>query len=147
MPDRILLILGIGNSESAEELAFNLAQSTSQEIVALQILNSDLYHYGHNDLIATRPSKIQFLLHIRSEVVACANVKAGELQERSRRQRVALEIRSVETEDVGSAVIAEASKGYNIIFLPKEKQKLFPLLEKTIEQRLLKNVSCPVVPC
>lgn len=147
MSNRLLLILGTGDCKNATDQAFCFAQSTSKELVALQIINSDLYHYGHNDLIATRPSKIRFLLHIRSEMIALAEAEASELQKRAKRLGVSIEINSVETEDAESTIVAEARKGYDIIFLPKEKRKVFPFLRKPLAQRLMRSVSCIIAPC
>jgi hypothetical protein len=147
MSNRLLLILGIDDSENATDQAFCFAQSTAKELVALQIINSYLYHYGHNDLIATRPSKIRFLLHIQSEMIDKAKADALELQKRAMKLGVALEIKSVETEDPESAIIEEARKGYEIIFLPQEKRHIFPLFERSLSKRLGGNVSCTIAPC
>ena len=67
--DKILLVLGTGDSRIAESEAFTFAKQTSSVVVALQVLTSKLYHYAHNDLIATRPSKRDFLFYIRDEVM------------------------------------------------------------------------------
>lgn len=145
MNNRILLILTGEHSVNAEESAFSYAKLTSKKLVALQILTSNLYHYGHQDLIATRPSKRQFLLHIRDEILRYGEAQAKVLEEKARQRGVSLEICSIETEDRIKAAISEAKKGYEIIFLPKGKRKLFPLLEKTLAEHLRKKVSSQIV--
>jgi hypothetical protein len=143
----ILIVLNGGNSENAVEQAFRAAQSDSKKIKVLQILDSGLYFYGHNDLVAPRLSKRTYLLYIREQVLEKGKIEAGELREKARNMGVHLEIDPVETDDVVSTVIAEAKKGYEKIFLLKEKKKLFPIFEKTLEQHLHKKVSGQLIEC
>ena len=143
----ILIVLNGGNSENAVEEAFRAAQSDSRKVKVLQILDSGLYFYGHNDLVAPRLSKRTYLLYIREQVLEQGKIEAGELRERARNMGVSLEIDPVETDDVISTVIAEAKKGYEKIFLPKEKKKLFPIFEKPVEQHLKREVSSLIISC
>ena len=131
----------------AIEKAFRYAKSTSKKVVALQILTSNLYHWGRNDIILSGPAKTKFLLYIREEVLRRGEAEARVLKERARKRKISLEVRPIETEEVASAVVAEAKKGYGIIFLPKEKKKLFPLLEKTLGQHLRKKTSSQIIEC
>ena len=147
MDGKILLILSGENSLNAEKAAFNYAKQTSKSMVILQILTSFLYQYGHHDVIATRPSKRQFLLHIRDEVLVRGQKEAEALKGRAQREGISIEIFSIETEDVSQAAISEAQKGYDVIFLTKEKRKRFPLLEKTLAQHLEKRVDIPIISC
>jgi hypothetical protein len=48
---------------------------------------------------------------------------------------------------VVSTVIAEAEKGYEMIYLAKEKKKLFPLLQKHLATQLRKKFAGRVVEC
>jgi hypothetical protein len=89
-------------------------------VVALQVLTSGLYHYGHNDLIATRPSKRDFLCYIRDEVIEKGEKEAMRLTEEGARQAVAVEVLPVETEDTNSTVLSEAAKGYRAVLEPPE---------------------------
>ncbi len=143
----ILLVLTGADCEDAVEAAFRFARASSKKIVALQILTSDLYHYGHNDLIATRPSKAQFLLYIREQVLARASAEAEQIRKRALNIGICLAICPVETEDVVSTVMTEARKGYDVIFLPKEKRKLFPLLKKQPVRQLKKKLGSQVIEC
>jgi hypothetical protein len=143
----ILLILAGADCGNAIEAAFQYAKSTSKRLHALQILTSDLYCYGHQDLIATRPSKRQFLLHIRKEVLERGKAAALALEEKARNMDVSLQIKAVESEDILSASLAEAKKGYAIIFLSKEKRKLFPLFKRTLATYLRKKISGEIVAC
>ncbi len=145
MENRVLLILTGDDSRSAEESAFHYAKSTSKTLTVLQILTSNLYHYGHQDVIATRPSKRQFLLHIRDEVLGRARAKATTLMDRAKEEGIGLEILSVESEDASSAAANEARKGYDAIFVSEKKRHLFPLFEKTITQHLRKMTTSKII--
>jgi hypothetical protein len=143
----ILLILAGEECDASIQAAFQYAQSTSKRLRALQILTSELYHYGHHDLVATRSSKRQFLLHIREEVLERGRAQVRTLEDKAQEMRISLEIETVESEDIFSAALAEARKGCDIIFLPKEKKKLFPLFKKTLASYLGKKMSGEIVSC
>jgi hypothetical protein len=147
MENRVLLILTGDDNGGAEESAFSYAKSTSKTLTVLQILTSDLYHYGHHDVIATRPSKRQFLLHIRDEVIERAQAKATLLMDRARQQEISLEIISVESEDASSAAANEARKGYDAIFVSEKRRSFFPLFEKSITQRLRNKTTSKIIGC
>lgn len=139
----ILIVYNGSGSEDAVEEGFRAAQSSSRKAKVLQILDSELYHYGHNDLVAPRLNKQRFLLYIRDQVLERGLIEADQLREKARNMGVPLEIDPidpVETGDVLSTVIAEAKKGYEMIYLAKEKKRLFPLLgNRTLEQSLRKR--------
>jgi hypothetical protein len=143
----ILLILTGEDCSHAIQTAFQHAQSTSKRLRVLQILTSDLYHYGHHDLVATRPSKQEFLLHIRKEVLERGETAARALEDKAREVGISLEIETVESEDRFSTSLAEVKKGYEIIFLPKEEKKLFPLFKRTLESYLKSKTSGTIIAC
>jgi len=147
MENRVLLILTGDDSGSAEESAFSYVKSTSKALTVLQILTSNLYHYGHHDVIATRPSKRQFLLHIRDEVLGRARAKATTLMDRASEEGIGLEILSVESEDASSVAVNEARKGYDVIFVSNKKRSLFPLFEKTLAQHLRNKTTSKIIAC
>ena len=143
----ILLIVAGDNCGKAIEAACAYAQSAAKSLQVLQILTSDLYHYGHHDLVATRHSKRNFLLYIREEVLERGEAAARALEEKAREMGIAADIRSVESEDICAAALEEAKKGYDIIFLPKQKKTLFPLFKKTLAAYIKKKVPARIVPC
>jgi hypothetical protein len=143
----ILLILTGEDCSHAVQTAFLHAQSTSKRLRVLQILTSDLYHYGHHDLVATRPSKREFLFHIRREVLERGETNIRALEDKAREMSVSLEIETVESEDSFSISLAEAKKDYEIIFLPKETKKLFPLFKRTLESYLKHKTSSTLIAC
>jgi hypothetical protein len=145
--DSILLILTGEDCSQAIQTAFRHAQSTSKRLRVLQILSSDLYHYGHHDLVATRPSKREFLLHIRKEVLERGETVARALEDKAREMSVSLEIETVESDDRFSTSLAEAKKGYEIIFLPKEAKTLFPLFKSTLDSYLKNKTPGAIVAC
>ena len=133
--------------EKAVEEAFNYAQSKSKAVVALQVLHSDLYHYGQTDLLLPGPGKKRFLLYVRDEVLKQANGRERALREKAQKRGIPLEVRSVESEDPALTAVEEAKKGYDAIFLPKERKSRFPLLKRSVERQLRKGVSSPIVVC
>jgi hypothetical protein len=143
----ILLILTGEELGAAIQAAFHRARSTARRLRVLQILTSDLYHYGHQDLIATRPAKRQFLLHIREEVLERGRATARALEDKANTLGISLEIETVESEDILSTALSEAKKGYEIIFLPKQPRKLFPLFTKTLAAHLMKKTPGEIVAC
>jgi hypothetical protein len=143
----ILVVLNGESTENAVRQAFRTARADSRKVKVLQILDSGLYHYGHHDLVAPRLNKRTFLLFIREQVLEQGKIEAGELSERAGKLGISLEIDPVETDDVVSTVVAEAKKGYEKIYLPKEKKKLFPIFKKTMEQHLKRKVPGRVISC
>jgi hypothetical protein len=144
--DILIVYKGNGSVKAAEE-ALRTAQSESRRTKVLQILDSDLYLYGHNDLVAPRLSKRTFLLYIRNQVLEQGAVEADLLREKALSMGVSLEIDSVETDDLVSTVVAEAHKGYEMVFLAREKRSLFPLLKKNLAKELRKKSAARVVEC
>jgi hypothetical protein len=143
----ILLILMGEHCSPAIQAAFLHAQSASKRLRVIQILNSDLYPYGHQDLVATRPSKREFLLHIRKEVLERGKAAIRALEDKAREMNLSVEIETVESEDPFPVSLAEAKKGYEIIFLPKEEKKTFPLFKRTLESYLRSKTSGAIVAC
>jgi hypothetical protein len=141
----ILLVIRGTSSGKAEDAAFSDPRATSEGVTVLQILDSDLYHYGHNDLVATRPSKSAFLHYIRDEVLLTAKEKSEVLKQKADQLGVKVEFLAKETEDPASTIIAEAGKGYSAVFLPREERKVFPLLRKNVARELQRRLSCPVM--
>ena len=146
MKDILIVYKGAGSQNAVDE-ALRAARCESRKARVLQILDSDLYFYGHNDPVAPRLNKQRFLLYIRDQVLERGGVEAHELREKARNMGVSLEIDPVETEDVVSTVIAEAEKGYELIYLAKEKKRLFPLLQKHLATQLRKKFAGKVVEC
>jgi hypothetical protein len=143
-----ILVIYIGDeSAHAVEEALRTAKSESRRARVLQILDSDLYHYGHNDLVAPRLNKQRFLDYIRGQVLMRGDQEADLLARKARAMGVSLDISPVETDDLVSTVLAEAKKGYEIIFLAKEKKRIFPLLKKNLARELRKATAIRVVEC
>jgi hypothetical protein len=143
-----ILVIYIGDeSAHAVEEALRTAKSESRRARVLQILDSDLYHYGHNDLVAPRLNKQRFLDYIRGQVLMRGDQEADLLARKARAMGVSLDISPVETDDLVSTVLAEAKKGYEIIFLAEEKKRIFPLLKKNLARELRKATAIRVVEC
>ena len=143
----ILIVLNGESSENAVREAFRAARSGSGRVKALQILDSGLYHYGHHDLVAPRLNKRTFLLYIREQVLEQGRKEAEKLKEKANEMGIGLEISPVETDDAVSTVIAEAKKGYDAIYLPKEEKKLFPIFKRTMAQQLKGKVPGSIILC
>jgi hypothetical protein len=147
MDQSILLILVGHDCGKAAEAAFRQAILTSRKVRVLQILASDLYHYGHHDLVAARSSKREFLLHIREELLERGKATLQNLEEQARDMGILLETTTVESEDFQSATLAEAKMGYDVIFLPKQEKKLFPLFKRTLAEYLQRRLPGRIVAC
>jgi hypothetical protein len=147
MMKEILIVFNGSGSDRAVEEGFRVAQSLSGKARVLQILDSDLYHYGHNDLVSPRLNKQRFLLYIRDQVLERGLLEADQLREKARDMGVMLQIDPVETDDVVSTVVAEAKKGCEMIYLAKEKRKLFPLLQKHLATQLRRQCAGKVCEC
>lgn len=143
----ILIIYRGERSKKAVDEALTVAQSESRKARLLQILDSNLYLYGHNDIVAPRLSKRTFLLYIRDQVLEQGAAEAKLLSEKAQSMGVALEIDPVETDDLVSTVIAEAHKGYEMVFMAKERKRLFPLLRKNLAREIRKKSDARVVEC
>ena len=143
----VLLILTGEDCADAVKAAFNYAQSSSKRLHVLQILTSNLYHYGHHDLITTRPTKRQFLLYIRDEVLKRGKTEVRALEKKAGDMGISLEVNSVESEDIFLTALSEAKKGYDSVFLPKGRKKLFPLFKKNLVQYLRKKIAGKIIPC
>ena len=89
----------------------------------------------------------RFLLYIRDQVIKRGEVEAQKLMETAGNMDVPLEITPVETDDVISTVITEAKKGYEIIYLSKEKKRVLPLLQKHLATELRKQTAGKVIEC
>jgi hypothetical protein len=142
----LLILAGLERSE-AVEAAFKYAQPKAKSLRILQILTSNLYCYGHQDLIASRSSKRQFLLHIREEVLERGKAEIRMLEEKAAQMRVPVEIESVESEDFLSVSLVEAQKGYEVIFLSQQPKKVFPIFKKSLAAHLRKKTSSMIILC
>lgn len=173
MPDSVLLILRIPDSDDEKvamtkvggrldvkhvgwdinrqkrviDDAIKYAKEKSKNLVVLQILTSDLYHWGFNDIILPGPARARFIGHIREEIMENSKVVTKILEGRADKEGISMEIHKMETRDPVSVAIEEARSGYDAVFLRKEEKKLFPIFKKTLETHIKKNLSIPVITC
>jgi hypothetical protein len=127
--------------------AYDRISSTEKRYREFGVHNGDSADYGHVDLIATRPSKRDFLLYIRDEMVARAKAEAERLRDVTEQLGISLEVISAETEDVRSTVIGEMRNGYCAVFVPHQKRRIFPLLERNLGRELKRKAPCQVILC
>jgi hypothetical protein len=127
------------------EQAIKYAKEHAKDLVVLQILTSDLYHWGFNDIILPGPAKSRFIGHIREEIMKNSMESTAMLEEQANREGINLEIRKVETRDPVTVALEEAGKGYERVFMGKEKKRLFPIFKKTLEQHLKRELSVPII--
>jgi hypothetical protein len=132
-------------NENVVNKAFLYARRSSKRLVALQVLASDLFHWGLNDNILPGPAKMRFVGHIREQLSEQSLETTKMLEQKARQHGVSFEIKKVETDDPASAALEEARGDYDRIFINKEKKKLFPLFKKSMEQQLRKNISVTIV--
>ena len=142
-----LLILTDGDCRNAINAAFDYAKASGRLLRAVRMLHSDLYHYGHHDLVASRHSKREFLLHIRNEVIERGNSEMLALKENAERMGISFEASAVESEDINSSSLAETKKGYDMTFIPKQEKRLFPLFKRTLSDYLQKKAVGKIIAC
>jgi hypothetical protein len=134
--------------EALVEAAFKYAVSKGKKVKAVQVLSSNLYHWGRHDIIISGPGKMTFLLYVKELVMERGQEKADILENKARSMGVPLEIQLSESKDPVQTIIQEAKKGYDTVFLPKERKKLFPLSKRhTLEDVLKKHDISNVVAC
>jgi hypothetical protein len=132
-------------NEDAANKAFLYARRSSKRVVALQVLTSDLFHWGLNDIILPGPAKMRFIGHIREHLLDESLETARMLEQKAREHGVSIEIKSVETDDPALAALEEARGDYDRIFMGREKKRLFPIFKRSMGQVLRKNISVPIV--
>ena len=132
-------------NEDAADKAFNYASRSSGRLVALQLLTSDLFHWGMNDNILSGAAKMRFIGHVREQVMEKSHDTSKMLRHKAMKYGVSLEIKSVETDDPVFAAFEEARGDYERIFIAKEKEKVFPLFKKSMGQYLRKKITIPIV--
>lgn len=132
-------------NEDAAERAFLYASQASRPLVAVQLLTSDLFHWGMCDNILSGQAKMRFIGYVREQILNKSVETTRMLEEKSRRYDVVLEIKKIETDDPSSAALSEAAGGYDRIFIAHEKKKIFPLFKKSMGQHLRSKTSVPVV--
>lgn len=131
--------------QPAIDAAFNWAVDSNKKIVVLQLLDSHLYSYGKNDYIVPSYARTQFLMHIQTNMEEDGAEREKQLLRRAEQMNIAMVIKTVETDDAAGFVTQEAGKGYDRIFVPREKRALFPVLrEPTLAKALRKKGLGPV---
>ena len=74
------------------------------------------------------PPRRQFLLYIRDEVLKRGEAEIRALEEMAGEMGISLEVNTIESEDIFSAALSEAKKGYDIVFLPKAPKEAVSLV-------------------
>lgn len=155
--DQVLLVMGSGNNDRAflspddyavsVKTALDYASLNKKKVVALQILFSKLYHWGHTDPIVNGYGRTQFIMHLREEVLKRGIKLKRQLKAKAASCGVSLDVIAVESEDPDAIVLKEAKKKYDAIFIPKETKRVFPLFRKTLCQKLKKKAFKNVIVC
>jgi hypothetical protein len=145
--DIIMAIHSSDESMKAVERALRSAQSRAIKVRVLLILDSELYHYGHVDLVAPRLNKQRFLLYIREQVLEKGRRIEEDIRGKAMNMSVPIEIDSIETDDLALTIITEAKRGCKAIYLEKEKKKIFPLLKKNLASEIRKKSGVRVIEC
>ena len=134
--------------EKLVDIAFQHAAKNGEKVVAIQVLSSNLYHWGRHDTIISGPGKETFLLHVRDLVMKRGQEKADALEQKAKENGIALEIQMSESKDPIATIVEEVGKGYDMVFIPKQRKKLFPLSKRhTLEDALKKHDILNVVAC
>ena len=132
-------------NEYAAKKAFIYAGQSSRYVVALQILSSNLFHWGLCDNISSGTAKVRFVSHVREQLLIKSQETTRMLEQIAGEYNVSYEIKKVETDDPASAAIEEARGDYDRIFMGKEENRIFPLFKKSMGQILRKKITVPIV--
>jgi nucleotide-binding universal stress UspA family protein len=134
--------------ETLVEAAFKHAIESGKKVTAIQVLSSNLYHWGRHDIIISGPGKMTFLLYVRDLVMKRSQEKAAALKKKAQDLGIPLEIMMSESKNPVDSIVQEARKGYGVVFVPKERKKLFPLMKRhTLESMLKKHDILNVIAC
>ena len=148
MQAKILLILGIGEGQAAEQRAFDYASENSMRLDVIDVLDSHLYHYGKNDYIIPSYARTQFLFHIQDNLFRDSRRRAQQLRRKAAQWGVALRYTALETDEPFPHILKTMEKGYSRLFVPMKKRKWLPLRQpKSLQDRLRGATAIPVSAC
>ena len=148
MKERVLFITRPDQKGPAEDAAIEHAASNGLSMVVLFIIDSPMFHYGRNDWICPGYARSQFLFHVRYDLLRQACEREIAMRAKADPRGLEMRIAMAEADDFEGTVIKEVSKGYERVFVNREKKKRFPLFgNRTLETTLQREGFGNVVAC
>jgi hypothetical protein len=148
MESNILLILGIGDDRTVEKEAFGYAVEHGCCLDVIDVLDSHLYHYGKNDYIVPSYARTQFLFHIQDNLNKDSQRRKESLEQKAADKGIRLRYTTLETDDPIPHIVKVLAKGYEHLFVPRQKRAWLPLRQpKTIFDQIKAMTDVPVTAC
>jgi len=127
------------------EKAMDCARSMKLPLSVLMIMDSRLYHYGHNDVINTGRSRDRFLGFVLGEVVDAGRFCAEKLLSEAAGLGVEVSIHPVMGEDGLSRLRRALTEAGGPVFTARTKRRVFPIFKSDPVAAALKKASREVI--
>ena len=127
--DQVTLILRPKDPWIIAEKAMDCARSMKLPLSVLMIMDSHLYHYGHNDVINTGLSRDRFLGFVLGEVVDAGRHCAERLLSEAADLGVEVSIHPVMGEGSLSRLRSALSEARGPVFTARTKHRVFPIFK------------------
>jgi hypothetical protein len=125
----VTLILRPKDSWIIVERAMDCARSRHLPLSVLLIMDSHLYHYGHNDVINTGRSRDRFLGFVLEGLVDAGRYCAENLLSEAAKRGVEISIHPILEEERGSRLHQALERAQGPVFTAKTKRRLFPIFK------------------
>jgi hypothetical protein len=125
----VTLILRPEDPWKIAEKAMDCARSRHLPLSVLLIMDSHLYHYGHNDLINTGLSRDRFLGFVLEGVVDAGRHCAERLLSEAAGLGIEVSIHPVMGEDGLSRLRRVLTEASGPVFTARTKHRLFPIFK------------------
>jgi hypothetical protein len=141
----VTLILRPGDPWTIAERAMDCARSRALPLSVLLIMDSHLYHYGHNDVINPGRSRDRFLGFVLEDVVDAARRCAEKILSEAAGQGVEISIHPVMGEDGLSGLRRALTEARGPVFTARTRRRLFPIFKSDPVAAALKQSSREVI--
>jgi hypothetical protein len=127
--DEVTLILRPKDPWIIAEKAMDCARSEHLPLSVLMIMDSHLYHYGHNDVINTGLSRDRFLGFVLEGVVDAGRHCAERLLSEAAVRGIEVSIHPVMGEDGLTRLHAALAEASGPVFTARTKRRVFPIFK------------------
>jgi hypothetical protein len=127
--DEVTLILRPEDPWAIAERAMDCARSRNLPLSVLVIMDSHLYHYGHNDVINTGRSRDRFLGFVLQGVVDAGRHCAKKLMSEAAVRGVEVFIHPVIGEDGLTRIRSALSEAAGPVFTARTRRRVFPIFK------------------
>jgi hypothetical protein len=125
----ITLVLRLQDPPSVMAGAVALAREQGAALEVILVINSHLYHYGHNDVVVPGRARAGFLAYVSGEIAEEGKIKAEGLRVQAREQGVSVRIQPIMEEDCRGLLQERLAEGMGPVMAASSKRGLFPLFK------------------